>query len=318
MLDFLHLPKPQNGYIDYFPGFSTSSGGQWEVWNKPRGISFIKIITIGGGGGGRSGWVASTSTRSGGGGGGSAGVTHVTIPAIFLPDRLYVSSGRGGPGGASATTLGTATAGADGASSYVCIAQSTAAIYTVCFGNSGFGAVLGTAVGGTGGVAGAVATQANALMSAQGNFTALAGQAGSAGNTSTGTAVTYPITGLLLSGGACGGGGSASASPGQNITAPTQTVYNIFPTVTGGESGVTFGNSGFPGATGVENFQLLLSTGGAGGGACGTTTAGAFFGGAGGSAGFGSGGGGGGAGPATSGSGAGGNGGPGLVIISCW
>ena len=31
MLDFGHLPKPQNGTIDYFPGFSTSSGGQWDV-----------------------------------------------------------------------------------------------------------------------------------------------------------------------------------------------------------------------------------------------------------------------------------------------
>ena len=52
MLDFLHLSKPQNGYVDYFPGFSDTAGGSWEVWNKPRGINFIKIITIGGGAGG--------------------------------------------------------------------------------------------------------------------------------------------------------------------------------------------------------------------------------------------------------------------------
>jgi hypothetical protein len=309
MLDFLHLPKPQNGYIDYFPGFSNTSGGSWEVWNKPRGISFIKIITIGGGGGGRSGWCANSATRSGGGGGGSSGITHVTIPAIFLPDRLYVSSGEGGDGGAATTVVGTSV-GNNGIGSYVSIAQSTAAIYVICYANGGNAAAAGTSSAGTGGTAGAIATITNALMAAQGNFIALAGQAGSAGNTAAGTAVTYPVTGLLLSGGACGGGGVSSN--GNQINAPTQTVYNIFPTVPPGINGF----NATSGSAGIEISQPLLSTGGAGGGSCNSSTTGT--GGAGGNGGFGSGGGGGGAGPTSFGSGKGGDGGNGLVIISCW
>ena len=312
MIDFLHLPKPQNGYIDYFPGFSTTAGGSWEIWNKPRGISFIKIITIGGGGGGRSGWVALSGTRSGGGGGGSAGMTTVTIPAIFLPDRLYVSSGDGGDGAPAATTSAAVSPGSNGIGSYVCIAQSTASIYTVCYANGGSGATLGGSTVGSAGAAAAIATIANALMSAQGNFTALAGQAGSAGTTGAGASVTYPTTGLLLSGGACGGGGTASN--GNQIIAPSQTVYNIFPSVTGGINGL----NATSGSNGREILKPLLSTGGAGGGASSTITSGAGTGGAGGNGGFGSGGGGGGAGPSTSGSGKGGDGGPGLVIISCW
>jgi hypothetical protein len=312
MLDFLHLPKPQNGYIDYFPGFSNTTGGSWEIWNKPRGISFIKIITIGGGGGGRSGWCADSTTRSGGGGGGSSGVTHVTIPAIFLPDRLYVSSGEGGDGGAATTTASSATAGSNGIGSYVSIAQSTAAIYVICYANGGGGAGAGSAGVGNAGTAGGVATIANALMAAQGNFTALAGQAGTAGNTTTGTAVTYPVTGLLLSGGACGGGGSISN--GNQVNAPTQTVYNIFPTVPPGINGF----NATSGSAGIEISQPLLSTGGSGGGTGSSTAANNGTGGRGGNGGFGSGGGGGGAGPTISGSGKGGDGGNGLVIISCW
>jgi len=316
MIDLLHLPKPQNGYIDYFSGFSDTAGGSWEVWNKPRGISFIKIITIGGGGGGRSGWCANSATRSGGGGGGSGGMTHVLMPAIFLPDRLYISVGNGGNGGAATTTAATATAGSNGIGSYVCITEDISAIYTICYANGGSGAVLGTASAGTGGVAASVATIANALMSGQGLFTPLAGQAGSAGNTTSGTSITYPTTGLLLSGGACGGGGQSQN--GASILAPASqtSVYSVIDLLSGGTG--TDSPSG-PGKMGRENSILLASSGGSGGGSGAAIAAIAGDpGGIGGNGGFGSGGGGGGAGPTTSGGGKGGNGGQGLVIISCW
>jgi hypothetical protein len=315
MLDFLHLPKPQNGYIDYFPGFSDTAGGSWEIWNKPRGINFIKIITIGGGGGGRSGWCANSATRSGGGGGGSSGITHVTIPAIFLPDRLYVSSGEGGDGGAT-TTAGSATAGSSGVGSYVCIAQSTAAIYVLCYANGGGGAALGSSTLGAGGAGANVATIATTLMAGQGNFTALVGQAGSTGNTTSGTSIAYPITGLLVSGGACGAGGQSQN--GASILAPASqtSVYSVIDLLPGGAG--TDVPSG-PGKTGRENSTFLASSGGSGGGSGAAILATAGDpGGIGGNGGFGSGGGGGGAGPTVSGGGQGGNGGNGLVIISCW
>jgi len=301
MIDFLHLPKPQNGYIDYFPGFSTTAGGQWEVWNKPRGINFINIICIGGGGGG--GAAANVSGRTGGGGGGSGTISRVTMPAIILPDRLYVSSGVGGLGG---TTLN----GSNGVSSFVSIAQNIGAIYVVCAADRG-GAGNYAGSGGSGGVA---FTISNCLQSSQGNFTSISGQNGGAGGSAAGTSITYPTTGLLLSGGAGGGGGTAAA--GGNITAPaSQTdTYTILPTISGGVAGTAGSLPGGDGSPGVNNMELLLFSGGSGGGSGFDTSAGAI-GGRGGDGGFGCGGAGGGGGTTA---GRGGNGGPGLVIISCW
>ena len=278
MIDFLHLPKPQNGTIDYFPGFSDTTGGSWEVWNKPRGINFIKIITISGGGGG---------SGLGGGGGGSASMATVMIPAIFLPDQLYVSSGVGGRGSANTTA-------SNGVASYVSIAPSNAAIYRVCYGNGGGAGQPDSAGGGT---AGALPIVTSALQAGMGNFTGLIGQVGANGSdtlTAAGS-ITYPTTGLLLSGGA--GGGGASFAGGDIIAPASQTsTYTIFPTLPGASGSDN-------GLAGVNNMELLLFTGGSGGGPSD---------GNGGDGGFGCGGGG------AGGNGTGGNGGPGLVIISSW
>ena len=318
MLDFGHLPKPQNGTVDYFPGFSTSNGGEWEVWNKPKNCMFIRILCIGGGSGGASGFPSATTNARGGGGGGAASqLTYVTIPAIFIPDRLYVSSGVGGTGGASSTSV--SNAGASGIRSYVSIAPSTSAIYLLTsIPNSllGGGAASASASG-AGGNAGGTPAVSSVLQAFQGHFFGLGGDAGLAGGTFTGAvggARSYPTTGLLLSGGAGGGGGAGFA--GGNITQPASqsAVYTLFQTLTGGvagDAGSTIGGNGTPG---VELYQPLLATGGSGGGSSFDGTA---RGGDGGDGGFGCGGGGGGAG-GTDGGGAGGNGGPGLVVIHTW
>ena len=306
MLDYLHLPKQQNGNIDYFPGFSNTGGGSWVVWEKPTGIHMIRITCIGGGGGGGYGANSTVSARSSGAGGGSGAITIVTIPAYVLPDILYVSSGTGGRGGNSAGSIGSGNA----AASYVCIAQSTAAIYTVCYANGGnAGGSNGTTTAGAGGQ---IATIGNMSLAGYGIYNFIVGQDGTAGSTGTATAITYPTTGLLLSGGVAGGGGvSASA----NVTAPTQTVYNIFPSVTGGVASV----NGTNGGQGHSISQPLLSCGGAGGGSSNTTGSGSNTGGSGADGGFpGSGGGGSGCGAGTGGARSGGNGGNGLVVIHSW
>jgi hypothetical protein len=308
MLDYLHLPKQQNGNIDYFPGFSDTDGGSWVVWEKPKGIQMIRITCIAGGGGGGSGFSSNTTTnRGGGGGGGSSAISIVTIPAYVLPDILYVSSGVGGPGGAA--NPASANLGSDGIRSYVCIAQDTGVIYRVCYADSGkAGTTAPTSVpaGGTAGAAGTVATIADMLLASYGMRDFIGGQGGGAGGSnSAGTSITYPTTGLLLSAGA-GGGGTASNLGGQ-VSAPTQTVYNIFPSTLGGQA------AGFSGNLGREIYQPLLSTGGSGGASASTTGAG----GSGSAGGFGSGGGGGGAGGFGS-AGGGGNGGNGLIIIHSW
>lgn len=316
MIDFLHLPKPQNGYVDYFLGFSTADGGQWEVWNKPRGINFIKIICIGGGGGGGGGASSATTTaRNGGGGGGASCSVSVMLPAIFLPDRLYVSAGVGGPGGTANNS------GTRGFTSTVSIAPSNAAIYTVCLSNNGFG---GSSTGIGGGQHNSVLSS-NVLQAGMGNLTGggqisggMIGGAGGAATGAVGSSITYPAGGAtnsyLLSGGGGGAGGAGFA--GGDITAPASqtSTYTIFSTLLGGAAGTAGSLAGGDGAAGINNMELLLFTGGSGGGSGFDGTAGSV-GGRGGDGGIGCGGGGGGAG--TTG-GRGGNGGPGLVIISCW
>src|SRR5574343_336906 len=69
----------------------------WQVWSKPRGVQMVMILAVGAGGGGGNGFSAAAgSARGGGGGGGSGAISRVIIPAILLPDVLYVSPGVGG------------------------------------------------------------------------------------------------------------------------------------------------------------------------------------------------------------------------------
>ena len=299
MLDILNLPKPQNGYIDYFSGdVPVGITTTWRTWEKPRGISMIHITCFGAGGGGGGG---SSVNQLGGGGGGSGGQTILLIPAHVLPDILYVSPGRGGVG---ANTF--AGGGGDGSASYVSIAPSTDTIYLACYANAGGG---GSSSGGFGAN---VAEQANALMSFQGFFFALAGQSGQ--NGSGVRNITYPATGLLVSGGAGGGSGGSFTSSGfgGSITAPTQSSLSFFSTRSGGTDGTS--NRG---PDGISLFQPLLSTGGAGGGGQGAT--GIALNGSGGNGGFGSGGGGvGNAGGSINAGTSSGKGGDGLVIIQCF
>jgi hypothetical protein len=317
MLDLLHLPKSTPGNVDYFyntGGPSTS----WQTWEKPRGIIMLEIICIGAGGGGRSGWCRNSLPRSGGAGGGSGGFSKLLIPAVFLPDVLYVTVGKGGSGGTriftDSSTIG--MAGSDGLFSSVNIAPTNSAFYVVCYANAGAGAANIVVGANSAGAGGAVAVQTSALMSGLGIFTAFIGQTGNAGpSASAGFSLAYPTTGLLLSGGSCGGANSATR--GGDVTAPTQTSFSLISTRSGGEAT----SPGSPGADGLSLLQPLMSIGGAGG-------ASAFFdtnffsgsGGNGGNGGIGCGGGGGGAGfpGGSGGTGAGGKGGDGLVIIRSW
>ena len=308
MLDLLHLPKSSLDNVDYFYHTGTS----WVTWEKPRGIIMLEIICIGAGGGGRSGWSANSATRSGGAGGGSGGFSRLLIPAVFLPDVLYVAVGRGGAGGASATGVGAANAGSTGNSSFVGIAPTNNAIHLVCFASAGGGAAALAVGGNTAGAAAAVAAQSSALISGLGIFSAFAGHSGAAGPTTSASPLAYPTTGLLLSGGGAGGGGQNNL--GGNATQPVQNAFLLIPTRTGGINGSIAG----PGADGISLFQPLMSIGGAGGGSSSSTANGVGRGGDGGNGGIGCGGGGGGAGPSGTGSGAGGKGGDGLVIIRSW
>jgi hypothetical protein len=314
MLDLNHLALPTTGRTDYFYGKSATLGGTWEIWEKPRGINMVHITCIGDGGGGGGGASNnSTTARGGGAGGSSGGFTSLSIPAIYLPDCLYVSVGGGSPGGAPGNP---AALGTPGVGSYVAIAPYTTltGIYTVCYANGGTVSAVpaSSTATSTAPAAVAAATIANMLIAGLGNFSALAGQIGGAGglfNNGAGGPIAYPTTGLLLSGGAGGGGGGSTvAAAGGNVTAPAQTSYVYFSTLTGSARG----NPALEGRSGYQIQQPVLSLGAAGAGAGSANNAVAGNGRPGGIGCGGSGGGGGNPG------GTGGDGGPGLVIIQSW
>jgi hypothetical protein len=291
------FPVPASAQTQVFMGTQgTLAIGlrNWHTYQRPPGVSFYQIIAVGGGGGGRAGLVNSSSLP--GGGGGSGAVSCLFIPAMFLPDLLYVHPGRGGLGG---TTSG--ANGSGGLPSWVTLnpVAAPAAATSILLANGGFGA--DSSVGSNGGGT-AIAT--SAMFQNYGLAHFRAGQAGTAGTTDL-TITDIPVTG--------GGGGSADASRGAQINA----VAELSPLISGG-----VGTTGGAGSHGIF-FQGLIapgpkgspmfSTGGAGGG--GSTSASPA--GRGGNGGPGSGGGGGGCG-LTAPFGPGGNGGPGFVIISAW
>ena len=319
MLDFNDILSTPGYNIQQFYSEAGTTLLQWQTWRKPRGVSSVYMIGVGGAGGGATGRVSQT-TSGGGGGGGSGAQTTVMIPAQLVPDTLYVQAGFGGAGATAA-----ATAGSNGLPTYVAIEPSTTltANMTVLLANAGQGGGNGGGAGGTAGVAGTVATVANMCLAGRGVYNFLIGQAGTAGGTVTpvaGTNLTVPATGLMVTGGAGGGGCSAAAgAAGGSITAITGVLgTDFYPLPISGGTAASGATPATAGAPGFVSRNFLFNFGGAGGGACSATNA-AGIAGAGGNGAPGSGGGGAGAPNSVVTTVArGGNGGGGFVYIISW
>jgi hypothetical protein len=325
MLDFFNLPNNErapNSDIQIFVGTGTNSGlspnlADIHEWKKPRGITMLHILCVGAGGGGGGGFSAAAGSAKGGGGGGGAGaLVNLIIPAMFVPDKLYVLPGNGGKGGSAGG------AGNFGTTSCVFI-------YPDANFNPANLLIISASSGTT-------------IASAGGAGTAAAGGAGGSGMTAASTPSTCIFAQCGVMGGQPGGGGSAGGAPGANGNNFTHTtpLSNVLPGTGGGGStsgapttsgGVTsFTSSGMlgpikesapsaagPGAVGGSGSVILRSPvapffvyGGLGAGG-----SDASVGAPGGNGAWGSGGGGGGSG--TTG-GAGGDGGAGVVIITGW
>lgn len=255
MLDFSHIPKDRMD-IQVFTGTCTTTAEHWVTWTKPRGKSMCSILLVGKGGNGGSGSIGATA--AGGGGGSSGTQVSLTMPLYVLPDTLYLA------------LIGqTATASLI---SYISTQPSTVANNVVAIGRGG--ANGGNASAGTAGTAGGAPTipQVTEMAFAwQFINLALAGQAGAAGggNAAPGGNVTLPTTGLIVTGGAGGGGsdfGAATAGfAGGSLTVPAQpSAYLAHPGGIGGSSASTpptRGNAGYQPIKG-----LLMFYGGTGGG----------------------------------------------------
>ena len=267
------------------------------TWNKPGNISTVHIFCQGAGGGGAGGQTGIAGTnRSGGGGGGGGSTTRVMVPAVALPNTLWITVGSGGAGGAA--SLGNGSAGGN---SFVGIDPSgSSAGYLLAFANGGNGAV-----GSTGATAASSATLANCTLASLGIFSANAGVAGSSGAIPPGFSGNFSILASAAIVGGTGGGGVSNANVASNGGS-----YNCNNTdVPFPRAGITTsirGGAGIVCYPGRTTFLLIGGTGGAGN-ASGT-------GGTGGNGANGTGGGGGGAGLTG---GDGGNGGNGYIVIQC-
>ena len=315
MLDFNNILATPGADIQYFQGPATTTLVQWQVWKKPRGARWIHLLGVGGGGGGGAG-INTTTTSGAGAGGSSGGQTTVMIPAMFVPDTLYVQAGRGGAGATTSGGLGTA-----GIITYVCIAPYTTiapagTLLLATGGTAGTTAATST-TGGTAPGAVAVATIAGMCLAGRGFFTLLAGQVGIAGAAPTlaGNNLTPPTTGLMVTGGPGGGGASGGGGGGgSSINSITNALgEEFFPFLPGGTG--TIGSTPATAASaGFRSRNFLFNFGGTGGGGASDTAGGLASAGGDGAPGCGGGGGGGMAtiNPTIA---RGGNGGPGFVYI---
>jgi len=317
MLDFNNILATPGADIQYFSGPATTTLRQWQTWRKPRGARWIHLLGVGGGGGGGTGFT--TGAGGGGCGGSSGGQTTVMIPAMFVPDTLYIQAGAGGAGApaGSGATLGTA-----GLITYVCLVpySTISPAGTLLLANGGaVGAAVPTATfGGTAPAAVAAATIAGMCLAGRGFYTLLAGHAGIAGANAgaNGGGMSVPTTGLMVTGGTGGGGGSAGATGGTGgeifpISNMLGTDFFALPVPGTGAFGSTPATSA---GSGVVSRNFLFNFGGTGGGGGTNDAAGVASAGGDGAPGCGGGGAG------CTGSGAvsiprGGNGGPGFVYI---
>lgn len=303
--------KPGQADVQVFgPNSPTSTGTEdgAAVWRKRPGASMVAIFAVGAGGSGGHGTVGAVSNAGGGGGGGSGGQIYIEMPALFVPDTLFVMVGVGG-----VPSAGT------GGRSIVALAPGSYSAQNALFieakGGLGGGSGAAGGVGGTGGAVGGIGN----MPLACGAFVSYAGQTGnSAPGPGSPSNTNLPVTGLRVSAGCPGAGLNGSGVAGSTGGTFANPDSRVFPTLVGGSAGST---STTPGGAGSNGFEIVKGywCGGTGGGSShGSATGAGLFGGNGGDGGIGSGGGGGGGALTGSTQGLGGRGGDGLVVIVQW
>ena len=276
MLDFSHIINTPGIDIRYFEGDSQGTNLQvWQTWRKSRGTNWIFMLGVGAGGSGGCGYTNIGGADGGGGsGGGSGGQGSLFIPTIFVPDVLYIQCGTGG------INVTANAAGVNGSNTYIAIEPYTTAnpltTFLLCPGGTGGGFGVSGGSGQVGGAAGAAPTLGGNVLAGKGFFSAYVGQAGGIGGAagaSPTSNVSFPVTGLMVTGGA--GGGSATAavfSNGASITLATATNGSeFFYTLPGGVAG-SGSTPGTAGQTGITLKNFLMNTGGTGGGSSSDTS----------------------------------------------
>ena len=266
MLDFSHVLSNPGVDIQSFFGDTDASGQtsnnliDWKVWTKPRGINWVYMIGVGAGASGVGGTFTGASAASAGAAGGGSGAQSVLlIPAIFVPNELFILTGLGGRQGTAITSALTSVAGTG---TYVSIEPVT----TSTSNTNLFFLVANGAASTTGGTA--TAMSGNFPLAGRGwsqNFAGQNGGAAGATQNGAGGSVTLPTTGLMVTGGAGSGGKDVSAAPGGAGGAITGVGFlGTLPTHAGGAAAA----SGTNGGNGINGRMVTpyMFYGGSGGG----------------------------------------------------
>lgn len=275
MLDFLHIIDNPKADIQRFWGAANGGLSDWQTWRKPRGCNWIYVLAAGAGASGGCG-INSATTSGGGAGGAGGGQTTVLLPAMFVPDILFVQCGVGGKQPAA---LVSGALPVIGGSTFVCIDASTVTNNILIkvpggYGGVGIAAATATTGGTSSSTSGNIITQQP--LSGRGIYTLLSSIVGFAGgtNTTAGTNITLPATGVMVSGGAGGGGSdtTATAYAGGGFTAIG--LGGKTPSLNGGTAGTT-GTPAGRGDDGMWNvaYPYTYFLGGAGGGGASGTDA---------------------------------------------
>jgi hypothetical protein len=313
MLDFNHVISNPGVDIQSFFGISstlaTVAGNQateWRTWTKPRGINWVYMIGVGGGSSGATGTFTGTSVANAGAAGGSSGSqSTLLIPAIFVPNELFIQLGSGG----KVTSVISGASGQGGGTTMVAVEP-----------------IVGATSGATNlffliasGQAGSTPMSGNFPLAGRGWSQNIAGQSGgTAGATQNGGggAITLPTTGLMVTGGAGSGGKDVVGAAGGAGGAITGLgLGGTFPTLSGGSAAASGTNAGNGINGGMIKPYMFYGGSGGGSGAFAATGAGST-GSSGGNGGPGCGGGA--SGPGYTTTGLPGWGGDGFVIIISW
>lgn len=269
MLDFSHVISNPGVDIQSFFGVVDTSGQtatnitDWRIWTKPRGINWVYMIGVGAGSSGAAGTV-STAAAAGGLGGGGGAQSTLLIPALFVPNELFIQTGLGGRNASTSNTATSASVSVTGTATYIAIEPT---VRTTSNSNLFLIVANGAASGSTGGTA--TTMSGNFPLAGRGWSQNFAGPAGTAGGAAqaAGTALTLPTTGVMVTGGTGGGGTDATAATqfaGGAITGVG--LGGVFPTLPGGTAGATGAAIGGRGTNGyiVKPYIFYGGTGSGG------------------------------------------------------
>lgn len=244
MIDLLHLPAGVRADVQVFISPAGTTTNVVGTWRKPRGCAMVEIFLIGAAGGGGLGAVGAPNAAAGGGGGGSGSQASVLVPAIFLPDVLYILESLG--------------------RIYVTVAPDNNQYNVVAYATAGGagGAASGATAGTAGSAAGAPTVSSGCLIGL-GLYQLVAGQTGGTGPTN----FAFPTTGLMVTGGVSG---AAVPASGAGVASATITNGPLGFGVAATPGGGTSTGSGDNGANGYKIPGLAAYLGGAGGGSSGS------------------------------------------------